>query len=83
LKNNLSISNRYHNLLIYQMNRVSIDVFQRVDGGTPIHLACRLGALEILTCLYEHDKDVFTDKLVDREGMTPLHRYPNHTLFLP
>ncbi|KAK3728572.1 hypothetical protein QZH41_011655 [Actinostola sp. cb2023] len=55
---------------------LSIDsgVLKRVDGGTSIHLACRLGALEIMKCLYEHDKTMFTDKLVDREGMTPLHR---------
>lgn len=47
---------------------------QRLDGGTPIHLACRLGAPEILQCLYEHDPAAFQHALVDKEVMTPLHR---------
>ena len=47
---------------------------QRLDGGTPIHLACRLGALEILQSLYEHDPAAFQYALVDKEAMTPLHR---------
>lgn len=47
---------------------------KRLDGGTPIHLACRLGAPEILQCLYEHDPTAFQHSLVDKEVMTPLHR---------
>lgn len=47
---------------------------KRLDGGTPIHLACRLGAPEILQCLYEHDPAAFQHSLVDKEVMTPLHR---------
>ena len=45
-----------------------------MDGGTPIHLACRLGASEILQCLYEHEPAAFQYALVDKEAMTPLHR---------
>ena len=48
---------------------------QRLDGGTPIHLACRLGTPEILQCLYEHDPAAFQHALVDKEVMTPLHRF--------
>ena len=48
---------------------------QRLDGGTPIHLACRLGTPEILQCLYEHDPVAFQHALVDKEVMTPLHRF--------
>ncbi|XP_031550786.1 transient receptor potential cation channel subfamily A member 1-like, partial [Actinia tenebrosa] len=52
----------------------SLTAIRRVDGGTPIHLACRLGALDIIKCLYEHDMTVFTHTLLDKEGMTALHR---------
>ena len=53
---------------------ISYSVLQRTNGGTPIHLVCRLGALEILQCLYEHDPAAFSFPLVDKEAMTPLHR---------
>ncbi|XP_078360427.1 transient receptor potential cation channel subfamily A member 1-like isoform X2 [Oculina patagonica] len=52
----------------------SVTAVKRLDGGTPIHLACRLGAPEILQCLYEHDPAAFQHALVDKEVMTPLHR---------
>jgi len=52
----------------------SVTAVKRLDGGTPIHLACRLGALEILQCLYEHEPGAFQYPLVDKEAMTPLHR---------
>ncbi|CAH3142085.1 unnamed protein product [Porites lobata] len=52
----------------------SVAAVKRINGGTPIHLACRLGALEILQCLYEHDPAAFRFPLVDKEAMTPLHR---------
>lgn len=52
----------------------SITAVKRRDGRTAIHLACRLGALEILQCLYEHDPAPFQYALLDKEDMTPLHR---------
>ncbi|XP_067037370.1 transient receptor potential cation channel subfamily A member 1-like isoform X2 [Acropora muricata] len=52
----------------------SVTAVKRRDGGTSIHLACRLGALEILKCLYEHEPAAFQRTLVDKEDMTPLHR---------
>lgn len=60
--------------LLYFTSLVLIELKRR-DGGTPIHLACRLGALEILKCLYEHEPAAFQRTLVDKEDMTPLHRY--------
>ena len=55
-------------------NRFIFFYLKRLDGGTPVHLACRLGAPEILQCLYEHDPAAFQHALVDKEFMTPLHR---------
>ncbi|XP_032228539.1 transient receptor potential cation channel subfamily A member 1 isoform X2 [Nematostella vectensis] len=52
----------------------SLTAIRRVDGGSPIHLACRLGALDIVQCLHQHDPSTFISILLDREGMTPLHR---------
>lgn len=52
----------------------SVTAVKRLNGGTPIHFACRLGAPVILQCLYEHEPAAFQHALLDKEFMTPLHR---------